>query len=229
MNRITGVVRMYARDKWGWFFLPWIIMGSSFAINLLIAGTLSDEPLRTGGLASIYIYMMVAGIVGVSQSFPFAIGFTVRRKDFVLGTLSTMVGVSLLSSIVLQLLRAIENGSGGWGVDLHFFDISYLNEGGVVAQWWVMFSFMLHMFLLGFLIASVHRKFGRAGIWTTMIVVMFAVTLGSFLIGYFDRWDDIGRWLEDNPPTAAGLASWLAPVTIVYGLVSYGLLRKATV
>lgn len=229
MNRITGVVRMYARDKWGWFFLPWIIMGSSFVINLIIAGALSDEPLRTGGLASIFIYMMVAGIVGVSQSFPFAIGFAVRRKDFVFGTLATMGGVSLISSVVILLLRAIESGTDGWGVDLHFFDISYLNEGSVVAQWWVMFSFMLHMSLLGFVISSIHRRFGRAGIFTAMILFLLAVTVGSFLLGYYDKWEDIGNWLKDNPPTAAEFASWLAPATIVYALASYALLRKATV
>ena len=229
MNRITGVVRMYARDKWGWFFLPWIIMGSSFVINLIIAGTLSDEPLRTGGLASIFIYMMVAGIVGASQSFPFAIGFTVRRKDFLLGTLAMMGGVSLISSVIILLLRAIESGTDGWGVDLRFFDISYLNEGNVVAQWWVLFSFMLHMFALGFVISSIHRRFGRAGIITAMILVMLAVTIGLFLIGYFDRWEDIGNWLKDNPPTAAEFSSWLAPVTTVYALATYAMLRKATV
>jgi len=229
MNRVNGVVKMYFRDRWSLLFLPWIIVGSSFLVNLVIAGFL-DEPLYTGGLSSIYVYMMVMGIVSLAQTFPFAIGMSVRRKDFFAGTLIVQVVIGLAIAIVLLLLASLENkGIEGWGVGLHFFHLQYISEGSLLHQLWFNFSIMLHMIVSGFTIASIFRRFGKTGLYVFFIVLMLLLTIGGFLITYNEWWDNIGRWLETNPPSAAVLATWCLPVTIVYWLVSYAMLRRATI
>ncbi|WP_027087743.1 hypothetical protein [Cohnella panacarvi] len=227
MNRIRSVVHMHMKDRLGWFILPWVILGSSFVVNLGIAAY-AEETITTGGLASIYIYMLVGGIVSLVQTYPFAVGFTMRRKDYVIGTLATMAGFSAYSAIVLMLLGAIEKETG-WGVDLNFFHLGYLSEGNLLAQWWVHFGIMLNMLVGGFLISSIHRKFGKNGMFAFFIGISLILSVVIFLVSTNDGWDAIGRWLRDNPPTAAELSTYLFPLTVIFGFASHLLLRKAAV
>lgn len=229
MNRTAGVARMYLKDRLGWFYTPWMILGISFAVNLAIAA-IADVPITTGGLASIYIYLLVVGIVSVSQTFPFAIGFSVRRRDYMLGTLSAIGGLGAAFSLLLVLLAKIEaDWIAGWGVDLTFFDLAYLTDGGALGQWWAHFGFIMHLFMVGFLFGSIHRKLGRNGIFAVFTVLSVVLTIAGFLINYYERWDDIGRWIENHPSTAVELSTYLLPLTVLYALIAYGLLRKATV
>lgn len=228
MNKVTGVIRMNLQDRLGWVFLPWIILGSSFLVNIIIAGTV-DEPFESGGLASIYIYMLVAGIVSVAQTFPFAIGFTVRRKDYLLGTLATITGISAMFAIIIVLLGNAESDwTGGWGAGLTFFKLSYLNDGNVLERFWVHFGLMLNMFLLGFFFGSMYKKFGKTGLFAFFIALSLVLTVVSYLITYNDGWDNIGNWIKDHPSSAAVLSSYLFLLTLLYAFLSHILLRRAT-
>ena len=37
MNRVANIIAMHSKDKMSWFFLPWIVVGCSFSINVIIA------------------------------------------------------------------------------------------------------------------------------------------------------------------------------------------------
>src|SRR5579864_123028 len=105
MNRMANVIIMHSRDKFSWFLLPWIVVGSSFVINLFIAALVGgNTAIYTGGLSSIYIFTLVAGAISVAGTFPFALGFGVRRRDYVLGALTLAVLVSAAWAILLVLL-----------------------------------------------------------------------------------------------------------------------------
>jgi hypothetical protein len=225
-NRIAGVMRIHLRDKWGWILLPWIIIFSSFFINLIIAYTTQDE-ITTGGLSSIYIYMMIIGALGVHQSFPFAIGFSVRRKDYFLGTTATIGVLSAINGVLLWLLAAIESQSNGWRVGLHFFELPYLSEGSVIGQIWINFSMMICLFFLGFVIACLYRKFGRAGLNIFFISLLLLITIGGYLMTSYDLWKDLFDWFGDI--SAVELASGAFLITLINLLLSYLLLRRATV
>lgn len=227
MNRVSSVVRMHLKDRLGWFILPWVILGSSFIVNLGIAAFV-EEPITTGGLASIYIYMLVGGIVSLVQTYAFAVGFTVRRKDYLIGTLATMAGLSAYSALAIILLAAIEKETG-WGVELNFFNLEYLGEGNLLTQWWVHFGFMLNMLVGGFVISSIYRKFGKNGMFAFFIGVSLILTVAIYLITANDGWETIGNWLKDHPPTAAELSTYLFPITIFLGFASHLLLRRSTV
>ncbi len=229
MNRIATVVALHAKDTFSWFFLPWIIVGSSFAINLIIAILVGGKsPVYTGGLSSIYVYMAVVGALCVAGAFPFALGFSTRRKDFFLGTISLAVAVSAAWAMLLWLLSIIEGYLiPNWGVDLHFFHLPYLSGGSPVAQLWVFFVAMLLMFFLGFVPASVYQRFGRPGMYILFGVAGLPATVLSFLATYLNWWGSIGSWLAHQ--TALDLAWWTLPVIVVCALASYALLRRATV
>ncbi len=226
MNRVAGIIRTHLTDKWSWLFLPWIILMSSFFCNLVIAGAAGDK-IYTGGLASIFIYMLVLGILSVGQTFPFIIGFGARRKDYFLGTTATITIISIAASVILLLVGYIETQTDGWGVDLHFFHLPYVSDGNVITRTWVLFSFMINFFFMGFTISCIHRKFGRNGLYAFFILAAIIITLSVYLISSYGNWDAIFDWFAET--SAAQFASGMFILTLVYIGLSYLMLRKATV
>jgi hypothetical protein len=229
MNRTLNIVALLAKDTFSWFLLPWIIVGSSFVINLAIAIIIGGKsPIYTGGMSSIYVYMLVVGALCVAGPFPLALGFSARRRDYYLGTTSLAVAVCAAWAIVLWVLSIIEGHLiPNWGVDLHFFHLPYLSDGAPVAELWVFFVAMLLMFFLGFVPASIYQRFGRPGMYTLFGAAGLFVTLFSFFSTYLNWWQGIGTWLAHQ--TALDLAWWVFPVILVCALASYVLLRRATV
>lgn len=229
MNRITSVIKMHSRNKFTWFFFPWIILLSSFVINLFISFLIGGKTaIYTGGLASIYLYMLVVGIVTLRDSLPFALGFSVRRTDYFLGTVGMVAAVSAVTAILLLLLSLTESELiRGWGVELHFFHLPYVNDGPLIGQLWIYFVVMVHMYFLGFAIASVYQRFGRIGMYVFFIAAFLLVSVCTYAFTYFNWWGDIFRSLSQY--SAFELASWMVLAIAAYALVSYELLRKATV
>ncbi|MFM1653306.1 hypothetical protein ACI7RC_14535 [Brevibacillus sp. B_LB10_24] len=228
MNPISNVIKMHLRDKTMWFFVPWFILFSSFLINLFIGYFFGGkEPIYTGGIASIYIYMFIVGTIILTHTFPFALGFSIRRTDYFLGTSGMAVAVSAVTAILFYLLSIAERLTGDWGVNLHFFHLPYLNDGSAIQQLGVYFILMLHMYFLGFAISSIHRRFGRYGMFAFFIAVILVLSVVGYMCTYYHWWGDIFGWLVHH--SAAQIALWMVPLILVYMLVSYLMLRKATV
>lgn len=227
MNRIGKVIQMNMRDRFNTFYLPWIIIGCSFAVNLLVAATMNEpNGFKTGGILSIIIYMFVMGILAVAQGFPFALGFSIRRTDYVAGTLGTMVIQSILFAIMLTIIAWIETLSHGWGVKLSFFHLPVVSDGGYVQEGFLFFLVMLFMSVGGFVIGCYHKRFGKTGMFSMFIAFIFIVTIGSYLMTHYDVWPAVGRWFEAR--TVLQVVLWTLPVTVVCGILSHLFLRRAT-
>ncbi len=206
--------------------MPWLIMSFSFFINLVLGIFLVDEAMYTGGIASIHIYMLVIGIINVTQTFSFAIGFSVRRTDYFLGTAATIGAVSLANAVLLWLVSLIERSTDGWGVDLHFFHLPYMSDGTAIEQMWFQFAIMLCCFFTGFLFPCIYRRFGRVGLYAFFTAIVAAVSIVMFLIGYYGKWAEFFEALSGL--TAVALAGWAFALALLLALVSYILLRRST-
>jgi len=260
MNRITSVMAMQARDRGTWFVIPWSVLAAGFAIVWLLALSIDllfgdATPIYTGALAVFYFVMLLTGIGAVIRAFSFAVGFSARRRDYLLGTLAMGVAVSAAWALLLGLLSLIEaNVIKNWGVGLHFFhlpffsdgsplrqfcwsyyhntacaqsDPSYLKGGLPLGQFWVSFVLLLFLFLLGLLLGSIYHRFGRTGEYILAGIVFLLLSAFVLMGSYWSWWGAIFGWLAQQ--TAAGLALWLVPPMAVFALASYALLRKATV
>jgi hypothetical protein len=228
MNRVESVLVMHSRSRMTWFLHPWIILGLAFVLSLFVAGIDgASGPVYSGGLSAFYLVTLVDGALAVTGTFRFAVGFSVRRRDYLLGTLAMAVAVSIAWAILLVLLSLIEtNLIPNWGVNLHFFHLPYFGNGSAAIQLWVYFALVLFNYFLGFVIGSVYQRFGQAGMWVlsgALVVVLSVLSLLSIRLNW---WGAIFSWLGHQ--TAASLALWLLPLIAVFGLASYALLRKAT-
>lgn len=225
MNRMLVVTKIHAKDKLSWFYLPWIIMGASFAVNLVLS-YIMEEPLYTGGLASIFIYVLIAGIGTVMQTFPFSLGLSVRRTDYVAGTAAMMVLYSACISLLLLGLEYVEKLTGHWGSELYFFD-PFAGRMTPLEQFTLSFVTLLHLFYFGFVIASVYRRFGRNGMSVLMLASFLLASVCSVLASYLGWWIDIFGWFGKQ--TFTGYVLWQLPFIFVYMLASYLMLRRASV
>jgi len=231
MNRTLAVTRLQLRKKLQLFIVPWLVLGSSFIINLLIA-FISPQPdgegFYTGGIASIFIYMMIYGIITYVQTFPFSLGLGIRRSDFYWGTALSATAVLFMSSLGLLLLSVIEGiWTNHWGVDLHFFDLPYWSDGPLLNRWWVPFALLLNLFWLGFMIGGYFKRFGKTGMLAATLVGIVVGTVGTYVITYNNWWPSIGEWFANR--TMAEIALWTLPVTFVFAALTRLFVRRTTV
>ncbi|MDQ2713853.1 MAG: hypothetical protein M3Z08_02995 [Chloroflexota bacterium] len=260
MNRIANVMVMHARDRVTWFLTPASVLGAGFVIVLFIALSINllwggATPVYTGALAVFYFVMLIESIGTVRGTFPFAVGFGTRRRDYFLGTLAWGVAVCAVWAILLGLLSLIEaKVIKNWGVGLHFFhlpffsdgsplrqfcwsyyhdmscaqsDPNYLSGGLSLGQIWVSFVLLLFMCLLGLLLGSVYQRFGRTGEYIFFGVAFLLLSVFLLVSTYWNWWGAIFGWLAQQ--SAATLGLWLVPPGGICVIVSYALLRKATV
>ena len=177
-----------------------------------------------------------------------------RRRDYFLGTMALGVAVSAAWAILLVLLSLIEaNLIQNWGVDLHFFhlpyfsdgsplrlllvvlsryglrtiDPTYLRGGASLQQFWVYFTLLLFMYLLGFLPGSIYQRFGRIGMYILAGVAFLLLSVFLLVSTYWNWWGSHLRLV--CPADRRRAALWMLPLIAICALASYALLRKATV
>jgi hypothetical protein len=212
-------------------------------------------PVYTGAMASIDAVMLAEAIGILLGTFPFAVGFGTRRRDYFLGTLAWSVAFCAFWAIILGLLTLIEASViKNWGVGLHFFHLPFFSDGTPLRQFcwsyyhdlscahtdpnyfrggwspqlfWVHFVLLLFMYMLGLLIASIYRRFGRTGEYIFFVVVFLLLSVFVLLSTYWQWWSTISGWLIQQ--TAAALGLWLLPLIAILALASFAMLRKATV
>jgi hypothetical protein len=259
MNRIVSVMVMHFRDRGTWFLVPAGVLSAAFVICLFIALSIvlllgGTTPVYTGALAAFYFVMLVEATRTVIGTFPFAVGFGTRRKDYLLGTLVWGGTVCAVWAILLGLLSLIEaNVIRNWGMGLHFFhlpffsdgsllrqfcwsyyhdmrcaqsDPNYLSAGLPLGQFWVYFVLLLFMYLLGLLLGSIYQRFGRVGEYIFSGIAFLFLSVFLLASTYWNWWGAIFGWLAQQ--SAAVLVLWLVPLIVLFALASYALLRKAT-
>lgn len=231
MTRIWNVVRLHLVNRWTYLELPWIIMGVAFTATIAIWMILRSVEVTgigvaSGTVSSIFIYLMVAAIMSVNLSFPFALGFSVTRREFYLGTSLTFALISAGNAIILTALAAIETASNGWWLNGQIFTILAASNGSLLDYWFVFFALQLFCCVVGAAIATVYMRWRITGMVVFWIVLAVALVGGVALITYTESWGAIGQWL--NASGAVGLSAQSLIFTALAGLAGFAILRKAT-
>ncbi len=230
MNRVLGATRMHLAHPLVIFGVPWMVVGISFAINLAIWG-LADVAAQpgdsiTGGLASLYITVMVVFVQGVTQMFPFAMGLSLSRRAFYLGT-ALVAGIQALGyGITLTVLSAVENATGGWGVGLDFWAPGPVDVTNPVLQVVVFAVPMLAFAFLGIGVGVVYKRWGTTGVWALTLSSLVLVGLVVIVTTWQGAWGDVGSWLVNSSITTLTIAVPAAVAAVLAG-ASYAGLRRA--
>ncbi|BDI23713.1 hypothetical protein [Herbiconiux sp. L3-i23] len=237
-TRIARVMRLHFVNKWILIGIPWIITAVAFAISLTIALLItsfvppSDRAEALQGMSYSWAvvsplwYLVVAGIQAASTTFAFALGFSITRREFAIGTLLTFVVVAAGFALAWTLLNVVEGVSDGFGIGLvHFRSMWFggLDAPAVFLSW---FSVQLALLAIGALFASIWVRWRAAGVvWAWAVVALLVVAFIAVLL-ITGTAPALFTWVATIG--AAGLfASLLVVAAVAFGL-GWWVLRFAT-
>lgn len=228
MNRIATVIKMHSKDRVIWVYMSCFLILFPFLINVVIGSLLNlEEGYTSGGVASIFIYLLLLGVAVVTQTFPFAFGLGIRRTDYFIGTILMFALSGIVVATILLLLSLSESYiTGQLHVNFNYFHLPYINDGNLYEQWWTYFATAANFTTTGFVISMIYRRFGRMGMFIFFPVILAITTIFSYLCTYFGWWSSI--WIGLSSQSAAQLATWLFSLAIIYSILTFLMIRRTT-
>ena len=228
MNRVLQAARLHLIHPVVAIGIPWLVVGASFAINLAVwhltpAG--EDGNGSTGGVLALYITVLIVNTQAVTQLLPFAMGISLSRRSFYLGTALFAVVQSLLYGVLIAITVAIENATGGWGVGMNFWAPAIFEVQNPVLQAFASGAPLLAFAFVGMGIGVVQKRWGQAGTWILIVGTMVFFGGLAILISWLDAWASVGAWFADQPVVTLTVG---LPIIVALGaaLVSFPGIRR---
>jgi hypothetical protein len=227
MKTLVNVARYHLTDRTTYLALPWGIMAFSFLVNVVIAAAVPDQPIHTGGLATIYVFLLVCGAASMTRALPFGLMLGVSRRSYYLGTALLIAALGVVYGIGLTVLQEIERVSGGWGVSLHFFRVPWIMDGPWYLTWLTSFVLLVLFFLYGMWYGLVYRRWGLLGLVTFIAAQVLVALAVVVAVSLTHDWDAFGQFFTTL--TEPALVGILAAVAAALGLGGFSTIRRVTV
>ncbi|MGY1886623.1 hypothetical protein ACI799_15125 [Blastococcus sp. SYSU DS0753] len=227
MTRVLQAARLHLVHPLVALGIPWLVVSISFAINLAVwhLTPASEESGITGGILAFYFTVLVVYVQAVTQVLPFAMGISLSRQAFYLGTALVALVQAVGYGIALSALVSIENATNGWGAGMDFWAPGVFEVGNPVLQVFASGAPLLAFMFVGVGMGVVHQRWGQMGTWGLIlgsIVVLGGLTV---LITWLDAWGSIGVWFTDQSTVTLTVALPLA-FAAVAALVSFPGIRR---
>src|SRR5262249_3548893 len=211
MKTLVNVARYHLVDRISYVALPWGILAFSFLINLAI-GAMAPPPqggIYTGGLVSIYVFLLVCGSLSMTRELPFGLMLGISRRVYYLGTALLVLALGIVYGLALTVLQAIERASGGWGQSLHFFRVPWIMDGPWYQTWASSFVLLVLFFLYGMWYGLVYRRWGVVGLVTFIVAQMLVALAVVAVVTLTHNWPPFGHFFTSVQ--ASALAGVPAP------------------
>jgi len=236
-SRIWNVARMNMANPFLTLVMPWLITAAIFLLNLAImlmviraaGGRENLDPTAfsyNGGISWILFFMTVVAVQTMNLTFRFALGFSVTRRDFYLGSALYFVMLSLIFGTGIAVLAGVERATGGWGIDAAFFAPDGLAEQPLIVLWALYVMALLMFLFLGALAATVWVRWKAYGLYGLIIGLAVLLVAAGWMITASDSWGAIGEYLTGSP--ILEVWAWTLPVTVSCAVAGALILRRAT-
>jgi hypothetical protein len=229
MRPLINVARLHAIRPLMYLGFPWAITAFSLAANLVIFGAqpVSNTHRDTGAVCITFIFFLIMGVYSAGKTLPFGMALGVSRRSYYLGTALIAVTLAALNGLALTALQAIERGSGGWGIALHFFRVPYILDGPWYLTWLTCFVGLALFFGYGMWLGLVNRRWGMPGALTFLAAQVTVAVVVVLLITWAHAWPQTGHFLTTL--RAAGLTGVLAVLTAALFTGGYATIRRVTI
>lgn len=229
MKTLLNVARYHLVDRVTYLALPWGIMAFSFLVNAVIATLVPPAPggQYTGGLVTIYIFLLVCGVLSMTRFLPFGLMLGVSRRGYYLGTALLVVALGVGHGLGLTVLQMVERATGGWGLALHFFRVPWIMDGPWHQTWLTSFVMLVLFFGYGMWYGLVYRRWNVPGL-VAFIAAQVLVTLGVLVVvSMTPNWAAVGQFFVTM--TAPALTGVLAALAVALGLGGFTTMRRVTI
>jgi hypothetical protein len=201
----------------------WAILDVSVSMD---SGEAVDGTQWSGAATFIFVYMAVVAAQAITVTFPFALGYSVTRREYYLGTSLLFLLVSAGYAVVLAVLAAIEDATGGCGLGGHTFTAIYFGDEGGSSDCSCSSRSSCSSSSSSAAMSTVSvrwRMYGMIAFWAALAVLLLGLVA---LATYTSSWPHVGAWFAENGAT--GVAAWLLLPTAVAAVTGYLVLRRAT-
>ncbi|MGW5385906.1 ABC transporter permease [Nocardia sp. NPDC003963] len=207
---------------------PLAILTAAFAIPWVIFALIDAEDANTtGSVYSILGVTMAFYLGAMTQTFPFALGLGVTRRDFFNATVligaAQVVGFSLL----LWVLAVIEDHTDGWGVRMEMFGLPADFTGNRLTQLATYASFLGLVACVSLLLGAIHQRWRVTGLYTAGAAFLLVGGLAAVLVSWQRWWPAVGSWFADTPRVVP-MVVLPAAVALAALAGAWGTLRRAT-
>lgn len=239
VRRIIDVVRLHFANPGTVLVWPLMIVAMIFLVNLAIwwiVGTSITDPADradaidgfqwSGASFFIFIYMMVVAVQAMNQTFAYALGLSVTRRDYYLGSAVAFILLAVILTLILATVGAAEGGTGGWGLGGRMFTAVYFGDGSWLQRAFIMLALFLFFFFVGAATAGIFVRFRSRGLTIFFMALGVALVGGAALVTAGGLWAAVGEGLVTAGP--AGIAAWSLVATAVAGVAGFFILRRAT-
>jgi hypothetical protein len=238
VQRIFNVTRLHLTNKFPIMVLPLLILGFIFLVNLAIwwiifasvgpadAADASQGMRFSGASTFIFVYMMVVAVQAVNLTFPFALGYSVTRRDFYLGTSLLFLLLSLYYAAIMTIMATVERATDGWAFGGAMFDVIYFSADNPLLQFVLFLLVFLFFFFVGAATSAVYVRWRANGMYAFFAVLTLLLVGLAALATVTESWPRVGEWFLANG--AMGVALWSLLPTALSAVTGFVLLRKAT-
>ncbi|WP_243226219.1 hypothetical protein [Microbacterium sp. CIAB417] len=230
MNRILKVVRMQLTNRQTFIWVPLIVLGGAFALNLAVYGILisagATGNLYSGAAQAPLWYFAVIGAQALTMTFPFSQAMSVTRREFFLGTMLTAVLTAAMLAVIFVIGGLIETATGGWGFNGYFFAVGVVWESGSVLAGLFYFVLAMLFFVSGFWGATIFKRFGTLWLVVTLVGIAAVIVLALFAVTRMDAWSYVADWFASIG--FGGITLLTAAVAAVLAAIAFPTLRRAT-
>lgn len=204
----------------------WSIVIGIYVLMLISLTLLSDGEVSAigGGATSIYIFMLIIGVITMNETFPLAIALGATRRHYFAGTQLFFVGLSFVQAGLLAVLSLFEQF---YQDQIAKFQMNHFHLHGAdnIGQEFV-FNFVLLLFML--------TLFNTLGTFGYRIGHMFwyglsaAVIILITLAGLLDWIVPMVKWISriDSYWT---VVVYLIPLIVLFVLINWLCIRRATI
>jgi len=230
MTTLQNVARYHLVDRITYVALPWGTLAFSFLVNLVIASQVAPDvnSYYTGGLLSIYVFLLICGALSMTRSLPFALMLGLSRRSYYLGTALLVVCLGIVYGLALAVLQVIERATEGWGVDMHFFRIPGILDGPWYLTWLTSFVLLVLFFLYGMWYGLVYRRWSLPGLAAFLAGQVLAGLVVAVVVTLTDNWNAFGSFFGTTL-TLPLLLAVLAAAAALLGLGGFTTLRRAAI
>ncbi|GAB2651517.1 ABC transporter permease [Prescottella soli] len=228
-RRILAIARIHVV---AWPILiasPLVVLALTFAINFAIFALIDSggETHPTGAILSLYGFVVAFYAQAMTQTFPFALGLGVTRRQFFVATVAVAVAQSFGFAVLFQVLSAIEAATGGWGVYMRMFGILRYVTDSALLEFATFFASLLLTTAISIAFSAVYQRWKTTGFLIAGISVVGLLGLVAVVLTWAGWWPTVGSWLVDAP---RGLVLVALPVgvSVTALAASWAIVRRAT-